>query len=210
VSAAKDIVEEKPGGKPEVKATDANDKQPGKNESAASPSPGSGADSKTPAKPAPTGKRPLGTKEIIPFEWKLVGDSPDAALTLFKAVERDDVEVQYERVKQEGYYKNLRIMDVKAKVEQPKPKKPVRPPSVKKAKKSAPAPKTKKTITKTKKTTVKKRRAPAAKKAATRTAPKKTTARATAKKSVKKSVKKSTTKKKTATKSTKKKTAKKK
>jgi hypothetical protein len=204
VSAAKDIVKETPSSEPAVKATDADDKKASANTPAAAPAPAGSGDGKTPAKPAPTGKRPLGTKEVIPFEWKLIGDAHDAALTLFKAVERDDVEVQYERVKQEGYYKNLRILDVKAKVEQPKPKKPIRPPSAKKTKKSA-APKTKKTTAKTKKTAAKKRAAPAAKK---------TTARATAKKSAKKSetksVKKSTAKKKTAAKSAKKKTAKKK
>lgn len=75
-------------------------------------------------KPASTGKRPLGTKEVIPFEWKLVGVSQGIVLTLFKAVERADVDAQYERVKREGYYTDLRILNINEEVKQPKPPKP--------------------------------------------------------------------------------------
>ena len=78
-------------------------------------------------KPASTGKRPLGTKEVIPFAWKLVGTSQGVALTLFKAVDRADVEAQHERVNREGYYTDLRILDVNEKVKQPKPVKPPKP-----------------------------------------------------------------------------------
>lgn len=63
------------------------------------------------AKPAgSTGKKPLGVKEVIPFEWKLVGSSGGLVLTLFKAIERVDVEAQMERVDREGFYKDLRVL----------------------------------------------------------------------------------------------------
>ena len=68
------------------------------------------------------------------------------ALTLFKAVEREDVESQYERVQRDGYYKNLRIMGIDEKVIQPAPakarrtrrttpsvKSPVKPPKAEQA-----------------------------------------------------------------------------
>lgn len=90
-----------------------------------------------PKKPAPTGKRPLGTKEVIPFEWKLIGVSKDTALILFKAVDRADVEAQYERVKREGYYTDLRIVDINEKVKQPKPPKPVKGTARRRARKTA-------------------------------------------------------------------------
>ena len=47
-----------------------------------------------PQKPdaAKVGRKPAGTKEIVPFEWKLIGESHGLALTLFKAVAREDVE----------------------------------------------------------------------------------------------------------------------
>jgi len=57
-----------------------------------------------------TGKKPLGVKEVIPFEWKLVGSSGGLVLTLFKAIERDDVEAQRERVEREGFYQDLRVL----------------------------------------------------------------------------------------------------
>jgi len=57
-------------------------------------------------------KKPLGVKEVIPFRWKLVGTSGGLTLTLFKAVERADVEAQYERVCNEGYYKDARILEI--------------------------------------------------------------------------------------------------
>ena len=65
-------------------------------------------------------KKPLGVKEVIPFKWKLVGGSAGMILTLFKAVELEDVEAQLERLSKEGYYKDLRIMDVNEKIDQPK------------------------------------------------------------------------------------------
>ncbi len=58
----------------------------------------------------PVVRRGPGTKEVIPFGWKLVGEANGLALTLFKAIERDDVEAQEERVRREGYYLKLRIL----------------------------------------------------------------------------------------------------
>ncbi len=72
------------------------------------------------AKVPPTAaRRAPGTKEVIPFVWKLIGESRGAILTLFKSVERDEVESQFERLRRDGYYANLRILDVNEKVEQP-------------------------------------------------------------------------------------------
>ncbi len=68
----------------------------------------------------PVVKRPLGAKEIIPFEWKLLAKSGGLVLTLFKAIEREDVEAQLERVRREGYYTNLRIAGADEKVKQTK------------------------------------------------------------------------------------------
>jgi len=65
------------------------------------------------------GKRALGVKEPIIFKWKLIGTSNGMALTLFKAVEREDVDAQFERIQREGYYTDLKILDAEAKVEQP-------------------------------------------------------------------------------------------
>lgn len=66
------------------------------------------------------GKRPLGTKEPIVFKWKIVGQSGNVVLTLFKAVEREEIEAQLERLTKDGYYTNLRILDNNERVEQPK------------------------------------------------------------------------------------------
>ncbi len=65
-------------------------------------------------------KKALGAKEVIPLAWKLVGVTPDAAVTLFKAIEKEDVEAQYARLIKDPYYKDLRILPVDAKVTQPK------------------------------------------------------------------------------------------
>ena len=43
----------------------------------------------------PAGKKTLGQKEVIPFEWKLIGDAEGYSLTLFKAIEREEVEAQF-------------------------------------------------------------------------------------------------------------------
>ena len=80
---------------------------------------GKSAGTPAPAPAATTGKRAPGTKEVIPFRWKLVGESPDAVLTLFKAVEVGEVEAQLERTRKDGYYKNLRVLDIDAQIRQP-------------------------------------------------------------------------------------------
>ncbi len=72
-----------------------------------------------PAKPGATAHRSSTAKEVIPFEWKLVGESEGFALTLFKSVEREDVDAQFERVNRDGYYSNLRILGADDKVKQP-------------------------------------------------------------------------------------------
>lgn len=73
--------------------------------------------------PSASTKKPLGAKEVIPFKWKLIGISGGMALTLFKSVEREDVDAQYERVRKEGHYADLRILDIDAKVAHPNPPK---------------------------------------------------------------------------------------
>ena len=62
----------------------------------------------------------MGAKEIIPFEWKLLARSGGLVLTLFKAIEREDVEAQLERVRREAYYTNLRIVGADEEVKQAK------------------------------------------------------------------------------------------
>lgn len=59
--------------------------------------------------PKAPGRKSIGVKEVIPFAWKLVGRSDGMMLTLFKAVERDEVDAQFERLTAEGYYKDLQI-----------------------------------------------------------------------------------------------------
>jgi hypothetical protein len=80
------------------------------------------------AGPVP-GKRALGVKEPIIFKWKLIGTSHNMTLTLFKAVEREDVDAQFERTQREGYYTDLKILDADAKVEQPVQPKGTKKPS---------------------------------------------------------------------------------
>ena len=77
------------------------------------------------------GRRAPGAKEVIPFAWKLIGTSADLTVTLFKAIEKVDVEAQLERLRRDGYYKNLEVLDVDAVVVQRVPaKKSARPKSV--------------------------------------------------------------------------------
>jgi len=78
-------------------------------------------------------RRQLGVKEPIVFKWKLVGTSGDVILTLFKAVEREEVEAQLDRVRKDGYYTDLRILENDVKIVQPKPQKVKAARSVKKA-----------------------------------------------------------------------------
>lgn len=70
-------------------------------------------------KPATPGSRSSAAKEVIPFGWKLIGESDGFALTLFKSIEREDVDAQYERVKRDGHYTNLQILAADDKVKQP-------------------------------------------------------------------------------------------
>lgn len=86
-----------------------------------------------------------GAKEIPPFKWKLMGRSGDMYLTLFKAVEREEVEAQFERMSKDTYYRDLKILDadtvvpqsaqVRAKIKQviAQAKKPLKLPTTKKA-----------------------------------------------------------------------------
>ncbi|MCB9850026.1 MAG: hypothetical protein H6817_04905 [Phycisphaerales bacterium] len=85
--------------------------------SAASPAPG--------AAPSPAPRRAPGQKEVIPFEWKVCGYSPDGhTLTLFKSVEKADSEAQLTRLTNEGYYEGLKLYAVDDPVpESPKAKK---------------------------------------------------------------------------------------
>ena len=82
-----------------------------------------------PAPAAPVGRKPLGTKEPIIFNWKIVGHSQGVAVTLFKSTEREDSDAQLERLIRDGYYSHLEIMDANAKVIQPAPPKEVRRPA---------------------------------------------------------------------------------
>lgn len=68
----------------------------------------------------PTPSRSPGTKEVIPFEWKVVGRSAHTTLVLFKSIERKDAEAHFERLRSDGYYKDLAILANNAKIVQPK------------------------------------------------------------------------------------------
>lgn len=86
-----------------------------------------------------------GAKEVPAFKWKLMGRSGDMFLTLFKAVEREEVEAQLERLGKDSYYRDLRILDadtvvpqsaqVRAKIKQAiaQVKKPIKLSTAKKA-----------------------------------------------------------------------------
>lgn len=69
-------------------------------------------------KPVVPVKRTPGVKIVIPFKWKLVGAANGLMLTLFKSVEREDVDAQLARIAAEGYYKDFRILDVDAPISQ--------------------------------------------------------------------------------------------
>lgn len=81
-----------------------------------------------------------GAKEVIPFEWKLVGESRGLTITLFKAIEREEVEAHLLRLQDDGYYKKLRILDNNAKLTQSASvsRVPIRPGEKAKATKSRP------------------------------------------------------------------------
>lgn len=95
---------------------------------------GVGIPASAPGGPVP-GRKSLGVKEPIVFKWKVIGRSGSTFVTLFKSVEREEVEAQLERLTRDGYYTNLQILEASAKVEQPP-----QPKEAKKAKaKEAPA-----------------------------------------------------------------------
>lgn len=71
----------------------------------------------TPA--APRSKKVLGSKEVPPFAWKVVGRSGNTVLVLFKSVESADAEAQLARLRSDKYYKDLRVVDIDAKIVQP-------------------------------------------------------------------------------------------
>lgn len=68
----------------------------------------------------PMARKPLGVKEVPQFKWKLIGRSAGLWLTLYKSVEQDDSQAQLERLRREGYYGELQVVDINAKVEQNK------------------------------------------------------------------------------------------
>ncbi len=148
--------------------------------------------------PRPAHSRAPGQKEVIPFGWKVVGQSGGVALILFKSIERQDAEAHYERLAAEGYYQKLAIMENTAVVRQPKgaPKLVFTSAksSVIKYKKKATAPKAKAAEPKTKVS------APKPKAPTRRAASPRTTTRAVAKSPKKKSATKKSTAKKSATK----------
>ena len=84
-------------------------------------------------------------KEVPACKWRLMGRSGDMVLTLFKAVEREEVEAQLERLGKDSYYRDLRILDadtvvpqspsVRAKIKQAiaQVKKPIKMSATKKA-----------------------------------------------------------------------------
>ena len=120
------------------------------------------ASSEGPAQPT-TAKRSIGAKEPIIFMWKLLGTSDGVILTLFKAVEREEIEAHLERVAKEGYYTDLRIVDANEKVVQTKPPIPIAPekPSARSKKAAKPV-----TVKKPKTVRISKRATPAPKKKA--------------------------------------------
>jgi hypothetical protein len=70
------------------------------------------------AAPGPP-KRSVGPKELPPFEWKVIGESYGAIVTLYKSIEREDADAQLERLERDGYYAKLRIVEAKEVIKQP-------------------------------------------------------------------------------------------
>lgn len=68
----------------------------------------------------PAVKKTLGTKEVIPFAWKVIGRSGEMILTLFKSVERADTDAQHARLAKDGAYKDLQVVGINHKIVQPK------------------------------------------------------------------------------------------
>ena len=134
-------------------------------------------------KPAPAVKKPLGAKDAVPFQWKLVGRTRGAVVTLFKSADRHEVEAQLERITKEGYYRNLRILDINTKVVQPKRAKSKTPGPRAKAPAKATAAKTRATTRRTAKPNAKPAGKPSSKKTTRKKSPaKKAPAKASKKK----------------------------
>ena len=70
-----------------------------------------------------TAKKVVGSKDVVPFAWKVIGVSESTTLVLFKSSERAEAEAQLVRLSGDGYYTDLRIVDIDAKIVQPKPAK---------------------------------------------------------------------------------------
>jgi hypothetical protein len=96
-----------------------------------------GVPASAPGGPVP-GRKSLGVKEPIVFNWKIVGRSGNMNVTLFKSVEREEVEAQLERLTRDGYYTHLQILEAKAVVEQPPQPKEAKKAKVKEAPAKAP------------------------------------------------------------------------
>jgi hypothetical protein len=96
-----------------------------------------GVPASAPGGPVP-GRKSLGVKEPIIFMWKIVGRSGHMNVTLFKSVEREEVETQIERLTRDGYYSHLQILEATAKVEQPPQPKEVKKAKVREAPAKAP------------------------------------------------------------------------
>ncbi|MCH7924509.1 MAG: hypothetical protein IIC51_03125 [Planctomycetes bacterium] len=179
------------------------------------------------AMPVAPARKPLGTKEVIPFAWKVIGLSGEMVLTLFKSIEKEDSEAHLARLGKDGAYKNLRLVEADFKIVQPKSVRAVLAANVEKAKTIATPKKgkkkkarvtiatiklaTKKTTTSATKKTKKAKTAKKVKKAVLASTTKKKKVKKAAKKSTSRTVKakksaKQAVKKKTKTKSSKKKT----
>ena len=74
---------------------------------------------KTPPARVTVARKGPGTKEVTPFSWRLIGESDGFILTLFKSVDRDEAEAQLKRAHADGYYTNLRIVDINENIRQP-------------------------------------------------------------------------------------------
>jgi hypothetical protein len=68
-----------------------------------------------PVVPSPP-RRNYSVKEPPAFKWKIAGYVNGLTVTLLKAVERDEVEAQLERLQAEGYYRGVDIYPIEAKV----------------------------------------------------------------------------------------------
>ena len=96
------------------------------------------------AMPVAPARKPLGTKEVIPFAWKVIGLSGEMVLTLFKSIEKEDSEAHLARLGKDGAYKNLRLVEADFKIVQPKSVRAVLAANEKKAKTIAAPKKSKK------------------------------------------------------------------